>query len=210
MGLVGPTGLWLLLTLPLLLGCNAPAPETATSFPDTAERPPAAAPTPVPAPVTEWPDLVILYGPRIVYAIDVPPDTVEIPPGWIVDAKEPAYASVVGPGSAVFTIRLSQSPYPEANVDELEELFINSQEFREQVVPGSFRSFQTTIAGTSSRRILYRARSGDGCIIAINRVSLITGGLLVILTGSVCLEERELFPRQWIERMQTSFLLKRT
>ena len=210
MRLVGSIAPLLLLTLLLSLGCNGATPEPSPNFSssNTVEGVTAAIATASATPAPKWPDMVVLYSPRVYYTMDVPPAAAEVPQAWIVDAPDPANASVEGPGSAVFTIRLSSPPYPEADLVQLEELFVNSQEFREQVVPASFRSYETAISGAPGRRMLYRSHFDGGCITTHNRVSLISGEFLIILTGSVCLEEQESFPQQWIERMQTSFALK--
>ena len=154
--------------------------------------------------------MVVLYGPRLFYTVDIPPSAVQVPPGWVADAPDPANATIEGPGSAVFHIRLSPLPHPGAGVDELDRHFIDSREFQDRAAPGLVESFPVTVGETAGRRMLYRARLGSGCVGAVNRVSLVTDEFFVTLTGSVCLDEEELFPRQWIERMQASFMLERT
>ncbi len=201
-----------LLAPALLVGCGgASAPETSAGPIVEARNTAAASPLATVADsAVKWPDMVVLYGPRLFYTVDVPPAAVQIPPGWIADAPDPANASIEGPGSAVFNIRFSPLPYPGVKVDELDRQFVDSREFRDRAAPGTLESFPVIIGETAGRRMLYRARLDSGCVAAVNRVSLVTAEFLITLTGSVCLDEQELFPRQWIERMQASFTLEYT
>ncbi len=116
--------------------------------------------------------------------------------------SDPNAVLILGPGSALFTIGLSNPPG--ITVDQLEQDFINGGFFR-RAVPRYFHSFQLTIAGISGRRMTYSFQSGGGCITNLNQVFLVTQPALVLLTGTTCIGEEALFPSEWIERMQASF-----
>ena len=116
--------------------------------------------------------------------------------------SDPNAVLILGPGSALFTIGLTNPPG--ITLLQLEQDFINGA-FFQRVAPRYFHSFQLTIAGISSRRMTYSFQSGGGCITNLNQVFLVTQSALVLLTGTTCIGEEGLFPSEWIERMQASF-----
>jgi len=173
-------------------GTSTPAP-TATPRPiaTSTPRPPkqAAGPTPIKSRWSRY------HGPMNLYSID-------IPSGWRVSDSDPNAVLILGPGSALFTIGLTNPPG--ITLLQLEQDFINGG-FYQRVEPRYFHSFQLTIAGISGRRMTYSFQSGGGCITNLNQVFLVTQPALVLLTGTTCIGEEALSPSEWIERMQASF-----
>ena len=133
--------------------------------------------------------------PRNLYSIDTPS-------GWRVNDSNTSAVLILGPGSALFTIGLTNPPG--ISLDQLVQDFINGGFFR-RVEPRYFHISQLTIAGIPGRRMTYSYHLGGGCIINLNQVFLITERSLVLLTGTTCIGEEALFPSAWIERMQASF-----